>query len=94
MGTKRKAHPDHYQTQPSAAHERELQRNEYEKLKSGREPPHRQAREGRHQVRAGEHLGHTATLRCEQCGAEVVRLAGQAVAACSTCQGEAFHVLA
>jgi ribosomal protein L37AE/L43A len=94
MGTKRKAHPDHYQTQPIPAHEPELQKSEYVKLKSAREPPHRPGRGERHRVRAGEHLGHTATLRCEKCGAEVVRLAGQTVGACSTCQGELFHALA
>jgi hypothetical protein len=95
MSTRRKAHPDHYQTHPAVPHEPGTQPRHYPRPPAGeRHAPHR-PRQGEHGVmRAGEHASHPLVLHCAQCGASAAVLADQQVAVCRECGGETYRLSA
>jgi len=91
MSTRRKAHPDHYQTHPAVPHDATLQPRQRPDGR-GEKPQHQGPEEGVHaMVRAGERASRPLVLHCAQCGTSAAVLAGQQVAICRECGGAVYR---
>jgi len=94
MATRRKAHPDHYQTHPAAPHDGELPhgRPRGEKSERASHPGQRTAEPT--SIRAGERAVHALLLHCVQCGASAAVIGGQTVNVCKECGGASYRLSA
>ncbi len=94
MGTKRKHHPDHYQTRPPTPPDKGLQRRETAWQHRQETPPHVAKGHGEPPyVEAGFLLEHAAVLHCAACGAETAWEAHSVLGPCAACGAHRYRVL-
>ncbi len=90
MATRRKAHPDHYHTNPPPPQDAELHRKEH-RPQPGPERPGRPEPHAEGQVRAGDKARHAVALHCARCDSRIAVLADQHVPVCPHCGGKLYR---
>lgn len=90
MSTRRKAHTDHYHTNPAPPHEPALQPKKHPASPGGARP-FRSGPPDEGAVRAGDRARHALSLHCTHCESRIAVLADQHVPVCPHCGGTAFR---
>lgn len=94
MGSKRRPHPDHYQTAGKAEMDKDRYREEVKKLKTEESPEAHAARMSVGDVvHAGQLLAHPTAAVCTECEFEVGLDANVPVIPCQNCGCETFRVV-
>ena len=96
MATKRKWHPDHYQTHPQAMPDESLHRQEVRKLRKAETAPLKTHVGGRRKeklIHAGEPLEHDVAVVCARCEVGHGFSAGSVVTPCPNCRFDTYRVV-